>query len=420
MSTDKLAIAQATLRLRPALILLGLFGFFISAFSASGVLLGEAYAETGKEAGEVRTVESAGFASVMGRDVALARDGAVDDALRKAVEQAVGTMVSAETMVENYQVLKDSVYTKSAGYVKDYSVLDESMVGNMVRVTVRATVAVGDLKNDLDAIGILYGRAEMPRVLFMIAEQNIGEKHLIFWWWGRREYRGETVDMSVAETALKKAFVEKGFNVVDASGSAHTFEVDNAFRVADLTDRGARSIGKDLNAEIVVKGKAFAREGPRTKGSPVGVYMADVTAQAIRVDTGEVLGSAAGRGTSRHISEVTGGNEALSRASAELADKLTGQILGKWTAGNMVTIRIKGVTDYKKIVELKDAIKRRVRGVKAVYQRGFDGAEAVLELNTKVSAQKIADDMSKLPGLDIEVTGTTPNTIDVIIRERPL
>src|SRR3972149_5925016 len=112
---------------------------------------------------------------------------------------------------------------EGSGYVKDYTVLEESVSGNMVRVKVRATVAVGDLKGDLDAIGVLYGRAEMPRVLFMIAEQSIGDKHYFFWWWGRSEYRGESVNMSVAETVLKEAFIEKGFNVVDVSGSAGTF-----------------------------------------------------------------------------------------------------------------------------------------------------------------------------------------------------
>lgn len=180
-----------------------------------------------------------------------------------------------------------------------------------------------------DAVG-----AGKPRILFMIAEQNIGQKHFVFWWWGQSEFMGETVDMSAAETTLKESFLNNGFEVVDISATTGTFEISNAYRVADLTDKGAREIAKKVNAEIVIKGKALAKEGPRTPGSAVGSYLADVTATAIRVDNGKVLASAKGHGVSRHVSDVTGGMEALSKAGTELADRLIEQIHLKWPGLN--------------------------------------------------------------------------------------
>lgn len=169
-----------------------------------------------------------------------------------------------------------------------------------------------------------------PRVLFLIAEQNIGQKHYFFWWWGEAEYKGETVDMSAAETALKETFLSRGFNVVDISGSTDTFEMSDAFKVADISNEGAVHIARKLNAEIVVKGKALAKPGPGTKGSPVGSYVADVTAQAIRIIDGKVLASAKGHGVARNISDVTGGIEALSKAGNEAAGRLIEQIYAKW------------------------------------------------------------------------------------------
>lgn len=180
-----------------------------------------------------------------------------------------------------------------------------------------------------DAVG-----AGKPRILFMIAEQNIGQKHFVFWWWGQSEFMGETVDMSAAETTLKESFLNNGFEVVDISATTGKFEISNAYRVADLTDKGAREIAKKVNAEIVIKGKALAKEGPRTPGSAVGSYLADVTATAIRVDNGKVLASAKGHGVSRHVSDVTGGMEALSKAGTELADRLIEQIHLKWPGLN--------------------------------------------------------------------------------------
>ncbi|MBI5237425.1 MAG: hypothetical protein HY887_03275 [Deltaproteobacteria bacterium] len=389
--------------------------FGLAAFFAFAVLIFLHPSSSGAETtNDTTTVDATGFATISGGNTAIARDNAINDGLAKAVEQAVGTMVAAETLVENYQVLKDSVYTKTQGYIKNYTVTGESQTGNMYQVNLRATVAVGNLKSDLDAIGLLHAKAEKPRVLFMIAEQNIGHKYYVFWWWGRSEYMGETVDMSSAETAMKEQFLGKGFNVVDISGSMDTIDISNAFKVADLTDAGARQIGKKLNAEVVVKGKALAKEGPRTPGSSVGSYLADVTVQAIRIDTGGVLGSAKGHGVVRHVSDVTGGSDSIAKAAQEAGDKLIEQILAKWSAGNNVILRISGITDYKKVADLKNMLKKEIRGVAAVYQRRFEGGEAVFELETKVPASNIADDLTRLQGINLKVRNTTGNTIDAV------
>src|SRR5262245_65731538 len=86
-----------------------------------------------------KQITAEGVASV-GNDPAAARDKAIEDALRRAVEQAVGTIVESETAVENYQLLSDKIYSHSSGYVKDYKVVSEKTEGGLVRVTVAANV----------------------------------------------------------------------------------------------------------------------------------------------------------------------------------------------------------------------------------------------------------------------------------------
>ncbi|MBI1911314.1 MAG: flagellar assembly protein T N-terminal domain-containing protein [Deltaproteobacteria bacterium] len=363
---------------------------------------------------ESKSVESTGMAVITDNNVPVARDAAVGDALRKAVEQAVGTMVSSETMVENFQLLSDNVYTKTQGYIKSYTVTKEGQSQGFYQVTVKALVEVGTLMDDLNAMGILQKKAEKPRVLFMIAEKNIGHKYYTFWWWGKSEFKGETVDISAAETSLKQIFLNKGFNVVDMSGSTESFVVEDSFKVEDLTKDGAKQIGKKLNAEIVVFGKAMAKEGPRTPESAVGTYLADITLQAVRVDDGGVLASASGHGAARHISEITGGSEAIQKASSELGEKLIEQIVQRWSAGHEITVRLRGVTDYLRVVEFKNLLRGRVRGVQSVYQRRFENGEAIFEIESKVPAQQVADDILKL-GLSLRVLSTSPNTITVVM-----
>jgi|GEM_PF-186184 len=369
---------------------------------------------------ESQVVNATGVAPFTSDNEAKARDMAIQDAMRKAVEQAVGTMVAAETMVENYQLVRDSVLTKTQGYIQKYDVVSAGPKGNLYEVTISATVAVENLKNDLAALGLLHSRVEKPRVLFMIAEQNIGQEYYIFWWYGKSEFKGQQFDMSASETTLKEEFINKGFNIVDISVATGKIDISNAYRIADLTDAGAKEIGRKLGAEVVIKGKALAKAGPRTSGSSVGSYLADITASAIRVDNGAVLASARGHGVSRHISEVTGGTEALERAAREVSGKMIDQITAKWTqevqGGGLIQITVRGIEEYSDLANFKDTVKAQIRGVNAVYQRSVEGGIAVIEVDYKGNAQQLADEISKKKFKEIpklKVIGATANTMEI-------
>jgi len=373
---------------------------------------------------QTQTVTAEGVAPVQGNP-AIARDNAIQDALRKAVEQAVGTMVASETLVENFQVVRDNIYNKSQGYVKEYKIVKESPGKDLHMVTISATVSTESLKNDLGALGLLIARVGKPRTLFMIAEQNVGQEVVLYWWgwWGRggAAFAGQSVEMAVSETVLKEEFLNRGFNVIDISAVTGKFEISNAYRVADLTDAGAREIGRKMGAEIIVKGKALAKEGPRTAGSSVGSYLADITLSAIRVDNGQVLASVRGNAAARHVAQHVGGNQAIENAARQVAEKLIEQITAKWTAemsgGQLIQLTIRGLSGMKDLVKIKEFLKGKVRGVQNVIQRSFERGEAILEVDAKSSAQQIGDELVAKPiqGLDLDVVAATSNTLELCV-----
>ena len=396
------------------------FVALLLAFSAlySGVGVQAAFAKA------TQTVTAEGMAGVQGNP-AIARDNAIQDALRKAVEQAVGTMVASETLVENFQVVRDNIYNKSQGYVKEYKVVKESPGKDLYAVTIMATVSTDNLKNDLGALGLLIARVGKPRTLFMIAEQNVGQEVLLYWWswWGRGGAAavGQSVEMAVSETVLKEEFLNRGFNVIDISAVTGKFEISNAYRIADLTDTGAREIGRKMGAEIIIKGKALAKEGPRTAGSSVGSYLADITLSAVRVDNGQVLASVRGNAAARHVAQHVGGNQAIENASRQVADKLVEQITAKWSAeisgGQLIQLTIRGLSGMKDLVKIKEFLKTKVRGVQNVIQRSFERGEAVLEVDAKSSAQQIGDELAAntIQGLDLDIVAMTGNTIELCV-----
>ena len=103
----------------------------------------------------VKVVETEGTYVVSGDDRAPARGHAIDDSMRKAVQQVVYMLISEDVALENSNVIGDNIYSKSEGYIQDYRILKEGMEDGLYRVRVRITLSVGDIKDDLGMLGIL-------------------------------------------------------------------------------------------------------------------------------------------------------------------------------------------------------------------------------------------------------------------------
>ena len=84
-------------------------------FMAIGLLLLPIWSVA--EEASVQVMESEGLGAIMNNDVAHARDQALDDAQRNAVEQAVGVMIWSETVVENFMLTQDVILSNTSGYV---------------------------------------------------------------------------------------------------------------------------------------------------------------------------------------------------------------------------------------------------------------------------------------------------------------
>ncbi|MBI4620387.1 MAG: hypothetical protein HY739_09540 [Desulfobacterales bacterium] len=103
-----------------------------------------------EEGTDVETIEVtvSGMGAITEEGIADARKAAINDALKLAVEQARGVMVSSNTEVNNFVIVKDDVLSKCRGYVKNYRILDENKLDKdkAYRVSIVANVALRDPK----------------------------------------------------------------------------------------------------------------------------------------------------------------------------------------------------------------------------------------------------------------------------------
>ena len=365
-------------------------------------------------AGEVTIAE--GVAVVVGNNIPGARDKALDDALRKAVEQAVGTLVSSDTMAENYRVIHDKILAQTTGYIERYKILTEVQEGELYRIKVQAEVGKDNLTNDLRALGLLHVLKEKPKVMVIIDEKVGGLYGTTGW-----EEAGQ------AESTIMEKLLNAGFNVVDSQTVRTNITRDKALRLLEGDPEAAAAAGLQHGAQVVITGKSFSKNaGGKLYGTQMQSIQATVQARVIRTDDAKVIASRNETGRKAHIDELQGGALAIKEASEKLSDVLIADILSQWKKevygrSQEIQVIVTGIVSYKQLSTIKNFLEKEMQGVKTVYQRSFTSGVAELMVDYGGKSSNIADELAsrKFTGFRLEPTNVTPNRIDikVIVRK---
>jgi hypothetical protein len=197
-----------------------------------------------------------------------------------------------------------------------------------------------------------------------------------------------------------------------------------ALRVAELDDRGAVTIGKQSEAEIVIVGKALAKSAGAIAGTSMKSAQANISLRAIQVDDARVLSASSGNAAAVHIDEVTAGSESIKKASAKMADKLADDILKNFQkrvgASTMVQLTVFGLTGMEDLRRFKTSVLGQVRGVEGVHDRAFSENAAKMDVEIKGSAQSFSQEVSRkeFPGFSVKVLRSTWNTLEVQVSPR--
>ena len=129
--------------------------FFIAAVIAPCiflVLFSEGFSQSN---GEVRIVDAEGTSVITNDNIERARNNAIRDALQKAVEYVVLTLIPQNTAAEKSQVIRDGIYAKYEDYIHDYRIVSERQDHPHYKVGIKSTLSVGDIKDNLRALGLL-------------------------------------------------------------------------------------------------------------------------------------------------------------------------------------------------------------------------------------------------------------------------
>ena len=107
------------------------------------------------EAMATQVVETEGSASVIGLDLARARNEAVRDALQKAVVQVANRFLAPQDAERKSQLLKEQIYSQAEGFIQDYRLVFETSAMDVYAVTIRVTVFADGIRNELQRLGLI-------------------------------------------------------------------------------------------------------------------------------------------------------------------------------------------------------------------------------------------------------------------------
>jgi hypothetical protein len=324
----------------------------------------------------------------------IARDQALRDALRKAVEQGVGSFINAETRVQNFQLLDDRIYSRANGYVSSYRVINESREGDIYRVVVRAKVKTDRIADDLTAIGILISEQGRPRLLVAL------------------EAPSPNNEIATAETELITIFTGRGFPVVDRQTVEKNINIEQRRRLIAGDSAAAQIAGLRTGAEIGIFGTlSLEQERKNVSGQTgeVDFYRVKLNLRAVDLQSAEVLG-----GSSMVRSLPFSPEAALKSCVQSSAESLMSRILNRWQRRENVTQIFCRNANYERLTQFKAELRNRVRGVKEIISREFSGNEALVEVITETPAQEIREELGNR-GLNVRfnITGWSGNRIEI-------
>jgi curli biogenesis system outer membrane secretion channel CsgG len=366
----------------------------------------------------VKTTEATGQAAVAD-DLLAAKAAAKDDALRNCVQQVATTIVSASTESDQAQLLSDKVFSHSVGYVRKFTILEDKQDGNTWVTRLRCDVSEAKLDEDMMAFGIAYRRAGMPRVMTLIAEQSITATKATGWWQGG----GNSSDLRVMENAFMDRMEKSGFTFIDPEVLSGKLTLEAVG--ADPNVQKAREIGRLAGAEVVVIGRAIAKPLGEMAIDNGTFYsaVANVSARAVRTDTGEVIAAAEFTGNAgKGFEQATAGRNALSEAGRKLARDLFAKIGAAWSreqsGSRRIALVVKGVEDYARLATFKNVLVNSLRGVKDVQQRSVEEGRAELDVQLAGTAESFATDLAihKFQGYVCKVKKVTPNAVEVELK----
>jgi hypothetical protein len=288
--------------------------------------------------------------------------------------------------------------------VQSYDIVsDNKGEGGVYTVTIKAVVALGALEKDIKGLGIIREKISYPRVMVLMKDYIDGV---------------ETPNHIIG-TAMEMIFMENKFPVISKDQTEMIKERDATLSYTD-PDKAA-ALGRRYGAEVVIIGQGSANlvDTSTPYGVSVFAYEARAEAKAVKTDNAAILAVDTAARTARANGREPAANKALSETAGVISKSFMKKLADSWRneVYNETSIQlICKNADIASSAAFKQSLSGQ-RDIKGVNERSL--VNGVLELDIRFfgNTDGLAAILSEQQDVPVEITGKTPNRIDVKFTE---
>lgn len=351
----------------------------------------------GLAAPEVQTVTVDGEAAI-GSDPARAREEAVAQANRLAVEQAMGVYVVSETEIKDLIVVKDTILTKASGYISGYKILSESKANGIYKVKIQATVSVAPLVDQLAKLGLLR-----DWTVAVVLVSNAGVR----------------ASNEAAKTRLNEFMLTRGFKLADNQALVALNDPEVLKQLQKGNYMAAVPILRDQGVDVLVVGTTLTRanaEGAIETYGGIKTIMTQgqLDARLVRIDTGEILAAKSFQGVAGGSSQDIAESKAIEKA-AGLAGEYFSLEIAKLPAATsaVVQLTIRGL-NFNRERAFRAAL-GQVPGLRKISRAIYRNQIAQYELEYQGKSDSLAEalaDAALLKPFKFDITSVSSGAIE--------
>jgi len=366
------------------------------------------------EEDQKKMVQVKGYSLVVNGNIANARDRAIQYALRQAVEQTVGMMISSTTKVENDKI-EEQIFCKTSGYIETYHV-DKSYITNKNTFFFffSAVVKVGELEKNLEAIGLLREQMGNPRIMVLFRRRN-----KIHGW------NSISPSINIAEISLMNEFVKHDdeFNFVDRSRSNISFNgaTENAAVLGNID--AIIDLCHTYHVDYLIIGETEVNLNKvMLYNTAIDTAQASVSAKIVRASTGQIVGSEFDSGEfSPVVEKQSAGAKAIDIAAKKLGKKLMPKILEHWrkevTGTHNIIVTVKN-TDFNDLSLFEVLLTRSITGITKIDRMEFSEGKAIYQVKSRTNANQIGEEVNgqRLRNKKLQVISLTNGRVDLLCK----
>lgn len=359
------------------------------------------------------------------KGLGLDKESALNDALRRAIEQSGYLKVYSESQAENYELIHDTVLTQASGLVREYKILKHGSdpVGGYY-VEIKAVVDSEPIDVTWAQVAILLKRLGTPKIMVTFVERIYDNTVMDL----RRDTKEEGSPhewkdhVSLLANKIEQLLLDVGFKLVDKS----QFDELTRQKMAEASGKNdmkvLRQIAATHGAQMVITGNARASGPDVTDAYGVTLYMweTDVTLRAFWTETAAMLftDSLVGSRSGSRVMGPPGAKKAIEKSGEQLAQQCLQNILTKWTqvaqSGGTVVLEVTDIA-LPQALKLQKCLEKitQVKDIKRTWVK----PNVSFEMQTTLSAEKMLEVLFGMdcPGVELEFQDQTFNKITATI-----